>query len=498
MTDAGRPPFEPTLPVRNEPDATLAVHLGRIGDYDLLEEIARGGMGVVYKARQLKLNRIVALKMILSGALASEAEIHRFCAEAEAAANLDHPGIVPIYEVGEHEGHHFFSMGYVEGQSLAAKLAAGPLPPREATGLLRQVAEAIQHAHRNGIIHRDLKPANVLLDKQGQPRVTDFGLAKRVQSDDNLTATGQILGTPSYMAPEQAAAKLDEIGPASDVYSLGAILYEMLTGRAPFRGSTQLDTLLQVLETDPVPPRLLNPQVPRDLETICLKCLEKSPALRYPTAQDLIDDLQRFLQGEPIYASSINLLARVTRALVQSPHEEHFQNWGRTLTEFAAVIFAVHVAEYFLSLGGYPLLLARWLPRAGMLATLFWILWRSRTQSVLPTNAVERPIWIVWIGYLVAWTVAALVLYLQNRPQTELYPMAAILSGWGFFVMGCHVWGAGYIIGAAFWVAAPLFTWLERSATLWFGALWAAALLAFGWRYRQLAVQRAGGHQLGE
>nr|MCU0978409.1 serine/threonine protein kinase [Pirellulaceae bacterium] len=236
-------------------------------DYELLEEIARGGMGVVYKARQRSLNRTVAVKMILAGHLASPADHERFHAEAEAAANLDHPGIVPVFQVGEHEGQHFYSMGFVDGQTLTERLAQGPVAPREAALLTRDVAEAVQYAHSQGVVHRDLKPGNILLDRAGRPRVADFGLAKRVASETHLTMTGQVLGTPSFMPPEQARGQTDEIGPSADIYALGAVLYAMLTGRPPFQAATSLDTLYQVLTRDPVPPRQLNAQVPPDLET---------------------------------------------------------------------------------------------------------------------------------------------------------------------------------------------------------------------------------------
>ena len=234
------------------------------GDYELLEEIARGGMGVVYKARQTRLNRLVALKMILAGQLASPDDVKRFYTEAEAAANLDHPGIVPIFEVREQDGQHYFSMGYVEGQSLATRVAAGPLPPREAATLAREVAQSIQYAHDHGVIHRDLKPANILLDAKGRSKVTDFGLAKKLEGDSGLTASGQIMGTPSYMPPEQASGRLD-VGPLADLYSLGAVLYHMLTGRPPFQAAGVMDTLLQVIEREPVSPSVLNPHVARDL-----------------------------------------------------------------------------------------------------------------------------------------------------------------------------------------------------------------------------------------
>ncbi len=289
------------------------------GDYELLDEIARGGMGVVFKARQVNLNRVVALKMILAGQLAHDSDVKRFYAEAEAAASLDHPGIVPIFEIGQHDGQHYFSMAFVEGESLAKKVANGPLPPRDAAQLVKQVSEAVEYAHAKGIIHRDLKPANVLLDSQGQPKVTDFGLAKQTQGDSGLTGTGQILGTPSYMPPEQAAGKLEQIGPHSDVYSLGALLYCLVTGRPPFQAASPTDTLLQVLNQEPVAPRQLNPQVPLDLETIALKCLEKEPARRYVRASDVADELARFLRGEPILARPVGWIERQWRWCKRNP-----------------------------------------------------------------------------------------------------------------------------------------------------------------------------------
>ncbi len=283
------------------------------GRYEILEEIARGGMGVVYKARQSRLDRIVALKMILSGQLASNADVARFYSEAQAAANLDHPGIVPIYEVGQYSGQHYFSMAYVEGESLAAALAKGPLPPHDAAALVQRLCEAVQYAHQRGVIHRDLKPANVLIDSARTPHITDFGLAKQAGGDSGLTATGQVLGTPSYMPPEQAAGEASAIGPAADIYSLGAVLYAALTGRPPFQAATPLDTLMQVRSSDPVSPRLLNPAVSRDLATICLKCLEKEPERRYASAADVAEDLRRFLADEPILARRQGPLAQSIR-----------------------------------------------------------------------------------------------------------------------------------------------------------------------------------------
>ncbi len=298
---------------------TIGPTVRYFGDYELLAEIARGGMGVVYKARQVNLNRIVALKMILAGQLANESDVKRFYAEAEAAARLDHPGIVPIFEIGQHDGQHYFSMAFVEGESLAKKVAGGPLPPREAAELLKMIAEAVEFAHQKGIIHRDLKPANVLLDGAGQPRVTDFGLAKQMQRDSGMTGTGQVLGTPSYMPPEQASGKIDQIGPQSDVYALGAILYCLLAGRPPFQAASPLDTLMHVLEREPVSVRLLNAQVPTDLETIAIKCLEKDPSRRYASARQLHEELERFLKGEPIRARPAGMVERSWKWVRRKP-----------------------------------------------------------------------------------------------------------------------------------------------------------------------------------
>ncbi len=308
------PPTEPA----STAGATVGDQVRYFGDYELLEEIARGGMGVVFKARQINLNRIVALKMILAGQFAGEEDVQRFYTEAEAAAQLDHPGIVPIFEIGEHQGQHYFSMGYIEGESLAQKVADGPLPPREAAELVKKICEAMAYAHERGVIHRDLKPANILIDGNGQPKVTDFGLAKRTEADSNLTGTGQILGTPAYMPPEQASGKTD-VGPLADVYSLGAILYCLLTGRPPFQAASPMDTLLQVLDKEPLPPRQLNPSIPLDLQTICLKCLSKEASDRYRSSSDTSDELQRFLNGEPIQAHPVGKIETAWRWCKRNP-----------------------------------------------------------------------------------------------------------------------------------------------------------------------------------
>jgi WD40 repeat protein len=290
-----------------------------IPGYELLDELGRGGMGVVYKARQIALNRVVALKMILAGSYAGSRERERFRLEAEAVARLQHPNIVQVHEVGEHDGRPYFSLEFCAGGSLTRKLAAGPLPPREAAIVAENLARGMAVAHARGVIHRDLKPANVLLAADGTPKVADFGLAKLLDSDSRQTATDAVMGTPCYMSPEQAAGGSRDVGPTSDVYSLGAVLYEMLTGQVPFRGASVPETLELVRSQEPVSVRRHQPHVPRDLETVCLKCLQKDPTSRYASADALADDLRRFLNGEPVRARSVGRVERASKWVRRNP-----------------------------------------------------------------------------------------------------------------------------------------------------------------------------------
>jgi WD40 repeat protein/tRNA A-37 threonylcarbamoyl transferase component Bud32 len=356
----GPPAAVPAPTAASGETASVDPSLARVryfGDYELLKEIARGGMGVVYKARQVSLNRVVALKMILAGQLASEADVRRFRTEAEAAANLDHPNIVPIHEVGEHQGQHYFSMKLIEGGSLSDRIPELVGEPLASVRLLAQVARAVHYAHQRGILHRDLKPANILLSRSTggppvgfspqspqagrlcyEPHVTDFGLARRVEKGGSITQSGAIVGTPGYVAPEQVAGKKG-LTIAVDVFSLGAILYELLTGQPPFRAATPLETLVQVLEQEPRPPRSLNPRADRDLQTIALKCLDREPARRYGSAEALAEDLERFLAGEPIQARPSTAWERTIK-------------WARRRPAAAALVAVSILAATALLLGG--------------------------------------------------------------------------------------------------------------------------------------------------
>jgi WD40 repeat protein len=315
-----------------------------IPGHEILGELGRGGMGVVYKARQTHLNRTVAVKVVLAGGHASADELARFQAEAVAVARMQHPNIVQIFETGQQDGLPYFTLEYVDGGSLAHKLDGTPLPPAEAARLVETLARAVHYAHTNGVVHRDLKPGNVLLAKDGTPKITDFGLAKKVEGG-GLTRSGAIMGTPSYMAPEQAGGQTKRIGTATDVYALGAILYECLTGRPPFKAATDLDTILQVISDDPMPPTQLQSQTPRDLETICLKCLAKEPRRRYGSAKDLADDLGRFLAAEPIVARPVGHVERGLKWVKRQPALATMIATTVLITAVSIVVLVVLLAE---------------------------------------------------------------------------------------------------------------------------------------------------------
>jgi serine/threonine protein kinase len=378
---------------------------------------------VVYRARQLSLHREVALKMILSGAFASPVEMERFRLEAETAAHFDHPHIVPIYEVGEHEGLHFFSMKLVEGGSLSRQVSRLLQDSRSAARLLVKVARAVHYAHQQGYLHRDLKPSNILLDAQGEPHVTDFGLARRVAGDSALTRTGAIVGTPSYMAPEQAAGKRGELTVAADVYSLGAILYVLLTGRPPFHAETVMETVVQVLEQEPAPPRRLRPGVSRDLEQICLKCLEKSAEARYPSAAALGDDLDRYLRGEDVTARRAGSWLR-------------FRRWARREPELAFRLAALGV---MIALSHFNHLRSPHpdpsVHRLVIATLLLWALLSLAFQGALRTRRRSQWVRRAWLGIDVL-LLTALLRLLDASESCLLvgYPLLIAASGLWFRV----------------------------------------------------------------
>jgi serine/threonine protein kinase len=448
-------------------------------------------MGVVYKARHLALNRLVALKMILAGGHAGEDDLVRFATEAEAIARLQHPNIVQVYEIGEQGGRPFFSLELCSGGALDKKLNGAPLPPAEAAQLVEVLARAMHAAHEKGIVHRDLKPANVLLAADGAPKITDFGLAKRLDQAGH-TQTGAVMGTPSYMAPEQAGGHVHQIGPTTDVYALGAILYECLTGRPPFKGPTTLDTVLQVLEREPAPARVVNAAVPRDLETIALKCLEKDPARRYARAADLADDLERFRGGESIRARSYNMLDRLARTLERSPIDAGFHAWGNLLLVWSGIVLLVHVLATVLiqldSSNSGINSICYGLQFSLMGLSYVWL----RPRSARPGGVAEQQLWTIWAGYLLASFLLIPVWFSvpdlrQEQLRWATYPFASLLAGLSFFVMGGTHWGPGYAVGVGFFVLAVLMPWRLTWAPLAFGVWWSLALAAIGLRLRRLA-----------
>src|SRR5882724_6817420 len=345
---------DPGRPASPMPATTrLAELLGELGDYELLEEIGRGGQGVVFRARQKSLNRTVALKVISLGQWASEAHLKRFRREAEAAASLDHPSIVPIYEVGERDGSCYFSMMFVEGGQLDEVVRRKPMSIRQAAELIAKVARTVHYAHEHGIVHRDIKPGNILLDVKGEPHLTDFGLARLIETESAMTRTLEVLGTPSYMAPEQAVGNNAQPTSATDVYGLGAVLYQLLTGQPPFAGGTTYETIKLLLDTEPRQPRLWNRRIGRDLSAICLKCLEKDPKRRYPSALALAEDLEHWLKHEPIRAK-------------RSGFFTHARKWMRRKPALAALIASL----------------------IALAAAMGWNLWKSELISRPATKGI--------------------------------------------------------------------------------------------------------------
>jgi serine/threonine protein kinase len=496
--------------------------LPEVAGYEVLEVLGCGGMSIVYKARHRQLHRHVAVKMILSGAHASPTERARLRTEAEAVARLHHPNIVQIYEVGEHAGLPFLALEFVDGGSLAEALASGrwagtgPDETLRAAQLVETLARAMHYAHQHGIIHRDLKPANILLVSGGvvsgewsklsstthhsplttyQPKITDFGLAKCLDAGTGLTQTGAVLGTPSYMAPEQADGKIQAVGPLTDVYALGAILYELLTGRPPFQGATVLETLEQVRLQEPKPPLAMQPKIPRDLNTICLKCLEKDPRDRYPSALELADDLKRFHQGELIHARAFTLIDRVARTLNRDQQVMQFHALENLLWWLIPVPALTHLLGFLLLRHGWPHVTALWTTAATLVPLIGGVLLFSFSRNRFPSGPSLRDFWSLRIGHWVGVVLLPFLCYLlatPDRPWEPLttYPLWALISGVAVFGMGSSFWGRFYLIGLLLFALAFVMTIQLEWAVLEFGAMMSALFTIVGLHLRRIRSER--------
>jgi eukaryotic-like serine/threonine-protein kinase len=471
----------------------------RIGEYELREEVGRGGMGVVYRAYQQSLDRTVALKMIPNAAFAASQDLARLRAEARAAARLSHPSIVPVYEVGEHDGQPWFSMQFVEGTTLSQRLANGPMTAEDAVRLLLPVVEAINSAHRAGVLHRDLKPSNILITHAGEPFVTDFGLAKRVPASDdslmirggsadaNLTQSGAILGTPSWMSPEQAAGQTEAIDVTSDIYSLGAILFAMLTGRPPFQAASAFDTLLMVMEQDPPAIRVLNSKVDSDLEMVVLKCLQKPRDLRYAAAGQLADDLTAWLNKAPVSARRSTIMNVISRLMRESHHITILRNWGLLWMLHSMVLLALCLLTNACQIAGVTSRMpyvGLWVVGLGLWAAVFWNL-RSRSG---PITSIERQIAHVWGGSMIASSMLFAVESVMDEPVLTFSPVLGCIAGIVFLAKAGMLSGRFYIHAGALFATSIVMAAMQRQETpnfsiSLFGVVSALAFFLPGFKY---------------
>jgi eukaryotic-like serine/threonine-protein kinase len=488
-TTAWPPATEPStarVPLTSHP-APDGSFRGCFGEYELFEELGRGGMGVVSRVREIERGRIVALKRLLRGPESTPQDLERFRIEALAAARLAHPHIVPVFQVGEFGGQPYFTMQYIEGTTLARKLADGPLPAHDAARLLAPICRAIHYAHNCGVLHRDLKPSNILIDREGNSYVSDFGLAKRIDVDPTLTPSGAFLGTPSYMPPEQAGSgnpgRREPLGATADVYSLGAILYHTLTGRPPFQAATPIETMLLALEHDPVAPRALNPRVNPDLEMVALRCLQKPTALRYASAAALAEDLESFLRGDPVSARSTSLRALAARLMGETHHAPVLENWGLLWIYHSIALLVFFGTTNWLYLLGVRV---RW-PYVSIFtvglcawAALFWTLRRRGG----PIRFVERQLAHVWGAGIVSINLIFLVEWLLDMPVLKLAPMIAVTNGMLFMIKAGILSGDYYPQAALTFLAVFPMAFLPRFAPLIFGVVASACFFVTGLKYR--------------
>ncbi|MDB4676594.1 serine/threonine protein kinase [bacterium] len=462
-----------------------------IGPFMIEAELARGGMGVVYKAKQTSLERIVALKLISSGLLAGEEEKQRFRIEAEAAAGLQHPCIIPIHEIGSWQGYEFFSMPLIEGKTLQQYVNQNILPERRVAEIILQIAEAVTYAHAAGIIHRDLKPDNILMNLDGHPLLTDFGLAKWHREGATLTRTGQVLGTPHYMSPEQASGKGGE-DTSTDIYSLGAILYAMLTGIPPHPGDNMAEVLRSVLQDEPKSPRSIRREISVEIEQICLKAIQYEPSERYPTAKILADDIRRFLAGETTMASSGGLLDRVAREIRRDQHQNHFEHWGRALFVIGLIVFTSHLAMFFLTTWDNPSWVSFWIPRAVMLSMIAAVIAYARGGNLLPRSVADRPVYSIWVAYLLTLATLNILTEISEQPS-DMFTIASALSGFGFLAMSGHIWGGASLFGVGFLCVAAISHIQPILGPLLLGGMWLLSCTSLAIHYDRRAKSLPSG-----
>ncbi|MFT4541447.1 MAG: hypothetical protein ACI841_000285 [Planctomycetota bacterium] len=470
-------PTDRTIPGRSTSELQGTDH------YELEEEIGRGGAGTVHRAHKVGSTEFVALKLLGEQHFASERGRERFDVEAVIASRLHHAGIVRVLDIGQRNGNSFYTMPLIEGGSLKERLEAGPIEPSETVQLLLELCDAVRYAHGEGIVHRDLKPANVLFDKAGHARITDFGLAKDVETDRNLTMTGEIVGTPNFMAPEQVSGASD-IGPGADIYALGSILYCCLTGRPPFNAASIVETLQQVVSSTPVPPKLSNPSVPRALDSICMKCLEKDPHSRYSTASQLADDLEAYSQGLPVLAGESRRSALMHLLLQESRHPGEMERWSGIGMAHAGLALAVFTATGLLLTMGVAsvwVIGALWVPGAVIAALIPWWI-RPRKK---PLSLIERQLAQIWILFGLSASVTLIASVGTQIQAMDLIPVLMIECALTVAYMSMILRGSFYFLSAAYALSATAVAFLPSWSLIPAGLILSFMQFMIAWRARE-------------